>query len=240
VAKEAAERATQLLGARSIPSQNIPIVLDPFVGTQILEVMSAPLSSESVQKGRSLFAGKTGKAVASKVLTIIDNGRLEKGLGTAPFDGEGVPTQETKLIEGGVLNTFLYNTYTANKGKTRSTGNAVRGSFESLPGVGPTNFYIAAGSQSPAAIIQSIKKGLYVTRVMGIHTINPITGDFSIGASGIMIENGEKTYPVRGITIAGNLIEMLKSVEAVGSDLRFVANVGSPTLLISGITVSGS
>jgi PmbA protein len=239
IGKEAAQRATQLLGAKSIPSQKIPLVIDPFVGTQILGVLAAPLSSDSVQKGKSLFLDKIGKVIGSKSLTIIDNGKLENGLGTAPFDGEGVPTQETNLIESGILNTFLFNTYTANKGNAKSTGNAARGSFQTLPTVGPSNLYIKAGSKPADEIIKSIKKGLYVTRVMGIHTANPISGDFSFGAMGIMIENGEKTYPVRGITIAGNLIEMLKAIEAVGSDLRFIADIGSPTLLISGISVSG-
>ena len=239
IGEEAAERATQLLGAKSIPSQKIPIVLDPVVGTQLLGVLSSALSAEAVQKGKSLFADKIGKAVGSKVLSIIDNGRLPNGLATAPFDDEGVLTQETKLIEEGKLITFLFSTYTAGKGRTRSTGNAVRSSFKNLPGVGPTNLYIQAGSESPDSIIKSISKGLYVTRVMGIHTANPISGDFSIGAAGILVENGEKSYPVRGITIAGNLIEMLKGLEAIGSDLRFIVNIGSPTLLVSGITVSG-
>ncbi|KPJ65261.1 hypothetical protein AMJ44_10620 [candidate division WOR-1 bacterium DG_54_3] len=239
IGKEAAERATQLLGAKSIPSQKIAMVLDPSVGTQLLGVLSSALSADAVQKGKSLFADKIGKAVGSKVLSIIDNGRLPNGLATVPFDGEGVPTQETKLIESGKLNTYLFNTYTANKGKTNSTGNALRLSFKALPAIGPTNLYLEAGSQSPDAIIKSISQGFYVTRVMGIHTANPISGDFSIGAIGIMIENGEKSYPVRGITIAGNLIEMLKGVEAIASDLRFIMNLGSPTLLISGITLSG-
>lgn len=239
IGKEAARRAIALLGAKSIPSQKIPLLFDPFVGTQILGTLVSTLSSDAVQKGKSLFADKLGKVVGSKALSIIDNGKLEKGLATTPFDGEGVPTQETKLIEKGILNTFLSNTYTANKGKTKSTGNAVRSSFKDLPVVGPTNLYIDAGSQTPDSIIKSINKGLYVTHVMGIHTANPVSGDFSIGAAGIMIENGEKTYPVRGITIAGNLIEMLKGIEAVGSDVRFIVNIGSPTLLISGITISG-
>ncbi|MEA3494194.1 MAG: TldD/PmbA family protein [Candidatus Margulisiibacteriota bacterium] len=240
IGREAAERSTQLLGAKPIASQKIPLVIDPYVGSQILGVLAAPLSSESAQKGKSLFADKIGQIVGAKSLTIIDNGRLKNGLGSAPFDGEGVPTQETKLIKNGKLNSFLFNTYTANKGKTKSTGNAARGSFQSLPVIGPTNLYIKPGDKSHEEIIKSIEKGLFVTRVMGLHTANPISGDFSFGASGIMIENGEKTFPVRGITIAGNLIEMLEAIEAVGSDLRFIADIGSPTLLVSGISVSGS
>jgi PmbA protein len=237
---EAAQRAAELLGAKQIPSQKIPLVFDPFVGTQILEVLSYALLADSVQKGKSLFADKIGTQVGSKILNIIDDGRLANGLGSAPFDAEGVLTRETKLIENGKLNTFLHNTYTANKGKTRSTGNAVRPSFMGLPSVGANNLYIRPGEKSPESIIASIKKGLYITRVMGIHTANPISGDFSVGASGIMIEKGQKTYPVRGITIAGNLIEMFKELDAIGSDLRFIEDVGSPTLLIHDMTVSGS
>ncbi|NQT29232.1 MAG: TldD/PmbA family protein [Candidatus Saganbacteria bacterium] len=240
VGAEAARRASQLLGAKSITSQKIPLVLDPYIGTQILEVLAAPLSSDAVQKGKSLFAKKLGLIVAAKLLTIIDNGKLKNGIESVPFDSEGVPTQETKLIEQGKLETFLYDTYTANKGDKKSTGNAVRASFATTPLVGVTNFYIQKNKHHPADMIKSIKKGLYVTRVMGMHTVNPISGDFSIGAAGIMIEKGAKTYPVRGITIAGNIIDMLEKIQEVGSDLRFIANIGAPTLLISGISVSGS
>ena len=240
IGQEAAQRAVNMLGAKVIPSQKIPLVLDPFVVTSILGILATALSSDAVQKGKSLFADKLGQAVSSDVLSIIDNGRLPGGLDSSPFDAEGVPTQETKLIDNGVLKTFLFNTYTANKGKSKSTGNAVRGSFKGQPTVGTTNLYIPAGSQSPDELIKSINKGLYVQLVMGIHTANPISGDFSIGAAGYMIENGEKTHPVRGITIAGNLIDMLKAVEAVGSDLRFFADVGAPTLLISDVSVSGA
>ena len=178
---EAAERATQLLGAKAIKSQKLALVFDPHVGGQLLETLATPLSSDATQKGKSLFANKLGQAVGSTKLTIIDNGRLENGLASAPFDGEGVPTQETKLITNGKLSNFLFNTYTANKGKTKSTGNAARGGFMGLPGIGTTNLYIKPGQRSPEDIIKSIKNGLYITRVMGIHTANPISGDFSIG-----------------------------------------------------------
>jgi len=239
IGQEAAEQAVQLLGAKTISSQKIPLVIDPRVATQLLEILIAPLSSEAVQKGKSLFAGKVNQSVGSSLLTIIDNGRLPKGLGSAPFDGEGVPTQETKLIHKGELKTYFYNTYTANKGKTKSTGNAARGSFQGLPGIGPTNLYIEAGKNSHQEIVKSITKGLYLVRIMGAHTANPISGDFSFGAAGIMIENGQLTYPVRSITIAGNLIDLLKQLKAVGSNLRFFSSIGAPTLLFEGITVSG-
>jgi len=240
IGREAGSRAASLLGAGPIPSQRLPLVLDPFVGTQLLEVLALAFSSDAVQKGRSLFAAhKLGNEVGSEVLTIIDDGRLPGGLVSSPFDGEGVPTQETKIIENGILRNLFYNTYTASKGKTRSTGNATRGTFMNPIGIGPTNLYIPAGKQSETELLASIERGFYVQRVMGIHTANPISGDFSIGAAGFLIENGEKTFPVRGITIAGNLIAMLKNVEMAASNLRFITNIGSPTLLISGITIGG-
>ncbi|MDD5382775.1 MAG: TldD/PmbA family protein [Candidatus Margulisbacteria bacterium] len=239
IGQEAANRALELLNAGLVPTQKLPLVFEPFVASQILEVLATALSSDAVQKGKSLFADKMDKAVGSSLLNIIDNGRLPGGLESSPFDGEGVATQETKLIENGVVRNFLFNFYTANKGGSKSTGNAVRASFKSPPAVGPTNLYIATGSQEPGAIIKSLTKGLYITSLMGIHTANPISGDFSFGAAGLIIENGKKGYPVRGVTVAGNLIEMLKGLEAVGSDLRFIANIGSPTLLISGLTISG-
>jgi len=240
IGQEAACKACELLSAKHLKSQKLPVILDPEVGTELLEVLLSPLTAEAVQKGKSLFVAKIGQSVGAEKLTIIDNGRLENAVGSSPFDDEGAPTQETKLIENGVLKNYLYNTYTAKKGQTKSTGNASRGSFMTLPGTGATNLYIQPGKNSANSIIKSIKKGLYITRVMGIHTANPISGDFSIGASGIMIEAGKKTYAVRGITIAGNLVELLSQIEEVGSDLRFFGNVGSPSLLISNISVSGA
>jgi len=240
--EEAAQRAVELLGAKGAGSQKIPLVLDPFIGAELLAALSSMLSSESTQKGKSLLAGKIGKKISSPNVSIIDDGKLKNGIASGPYDAEGVPTRETPIIENGTLSSYLYNIYTANKDRVKSTGNARRYSYKTLPIVSPSNIYIKNGNTSPDEIIKSTKKGFYVTKVMGMHTVNPISGEFSIGASGILIENGIKTIPVRGITISGNLIELLRSIEAVGSDLRFIpfgANIGSPTLLISGITISG-
>ncbi|MBU0573678.1 MAG: TldD/PmbA family protein [Candidatus Margulisbacteria bacterium] len=243
IGEEAGRSATQLLGAGPIPSQKMNIILEPKIGAELLGIIASSFSADNVQKGKSLFAGQMEKTVASGQITIIDDGMLKEGIATTPFDAEGVPTQETALVEGGVLKGLLHNAYTAAKDGVSSTGNSQRGSFKTLPGISASNIYIKPGPHLAAAIISKCQKGLYVTRVMGLHTANPITGEFSFGASGILVENGIKTKPVKGITIAGNLIEMLKQVEAVGSDLRFVpysANLGSPTLLITGISVSGS
>jgi PmbA protein len=240
VGREAAEQACSLLDARSIISQKIPLVFDQFTGADLLEVLANLLSAEAVQKGRSLFAGKLGQAIAAAGVTIVDDGRMANGLATAPFDDEGTPTRETVLIDSGELSGLLYNAYTAKKNNTQSNGHASRGSFKAPPGISPTNLYFKPGQITPEKMISSLNKGIYITRLMGLHTANPISGDFSLGAAGIMIENGEKTFPVRGITIAGNLVDLLRSIEVVGSDLRFITNIGSPTLLINDLTVSGS
>ncbi len=240
IGKEAGKRASELLGAKIIPSQKLALVFDPVVGMQFLGAIASLFSSDAVQKGKSLFKGKIGKTVGSKILSIIDNGRLENAVGSSPFDSEGVPTQETKLIESGTLKAYLYNCYTAAKDKVKSTGNGHRGSFKGLPEIGASNLYIEVGTSSPEDIIKKVKKGLLLKRVMGMHTVNPISGDFSVGAQGILIEGGKETYPVRGITIAGNLIEMLEKFEEIGNDLRFVGSIGSPTFLIPEISISGS
>src|SRR3989339_682383 len=239
---EAAKKACELLCAEGIGPQKLPLILDPMVGAQIVGAMAALFSADSKQQGKSLLAGKLNQTIGSKILSIIDNGRLQNGLMSSPFDDEGIKTQETILVENGQLINFLCNIYTAKKEKKESTGNGRSASYKFLPDVAPSNLYIKEGKKDPKDIISNTKKGIYITRVMGMHTINPVSGDFSIGAAGIVIENGEKTYPVRGITIAGNLIELLESIEEIGTDLTFFpfsANFGSPTLLINNISVSG-
>lgn len=239
IGKKAAERAVRMLGAKPVKSQRAAVVLDPYIVTNFLGLLSPALSGEAVQKGRSLFANKVGQKVASDLITIVDDGRLPGGIASAPFDGEGVPTSETVLIEDGQLKGFLHNTYTAAKAGIQSTGNGVRGSFKSTPEVGTTNFFIRPGSSSAEQIIKEVQNGLYVTEVMGMHTANPISGDFSLGASGIMIENGQFTKPVRGVAIAGNIMELLGAVDAVANDLEFFGGKGAPTLRVSSMSLSG-
>ena len=240
IGAEAARKACAMLGAGTISSQKIPLVFDPEVGAEILDALVSSLSAEAVQKGKSMLAGKIAQFVAAPLISIIDDGLLPNGLGTAPFDGEGTPSQKTILVEQGKLNSYLYNFYSARKDKTKSTGNAARASFKGPVVIGPTNLYFQAGTSLPADMISSIKHGLYVTKVMGMHTVNPISGNFSVGAAGILIQNGRKTTPIRGITISGNLLEMLKQVAAIGQDLKFFSTTGSPTILIKDMTVSGT
>jgi PmbA protein len=239
VGRKAAQNALDLLGAQHIDSIKAPVILEATVAQEFLSMMASGFSAESVQKKRSLFIGKLGQEVASPVITVLDDGLLEGGLGTAPSDDEAVPMAKKIVIEQGRLAMFLYNTYTANKDKTVSTGNGMRGGFKGIPGVGLTNLYVHPGKHSLEDLINSIDRGLYVTEVMGMHTANPISGDFSVGATGFWIEKGRKAYPVREITLAGNILDLMKHVDAVGSDLRFSGRIGSPSLRIKELSIGG-
>lgn len=241
--EEAADRAVSLLGGAPCRTMSCPVVTDPFVTAGVVGVIGAALTGESVQKQRSMFAGLKGSVVAGKPFRLIDDGLHAEGLASAPFDGEGVPSRETVLIKDGILQGFLYDTYAGRKDGCLSTGNGTRGSYRSMPRAGATNLRVAGGSQPPGDMIASVDIGFYVTDITGIHSgANPVTGDFSVGATGRLIRGGELSEPVREVTIAGNLISMLKAVEAVGNDNRWVPFGGSihaPTLLIGEMTVSG-
>lgn len=237
--REAATRAVRLLGSRTANTCTVPVVFDPYVAVDIIGLLGPALTAEAVQRRRSLFAGKVGQQVGAGAVNLIDDGTYPGGLRTAPFDGEGVPARRTVLVKEGVLQGFLYDTYTAGKEGRQSTGNAVRGSFRTMPSVGTTNFYLEPGNASPAELVGEISQGLYVMEVMGMHTANPISGDFSIGAAGIWIENGAFSYPVRGVVIAGNMLELLRQVDGVGADLRFFGGRGAPTFRVAALRVSG-
>lgn len=239
VGRRAAENAVRLLGGRRIKTVKCPIVLENSVAADFLSILASSFLADSVQKGKSLFAGKIGLSVGSEILNIFDDGLYPGGLGTAPVDGEGIPRQRTPLVQGGILKGYLYDTYTASKDKVKSTGNAVRGGIKAPPGTGLTNLYIEKGTPGLDELLYKAGRGLLVTEVMGMHTANPVSGDFSVGAAGLWIEEGKKAYPVKGVAIAGNMMDILKKVTAIGSDLRFFGKVGAPSLLISELTVSG-
>lgn len=237
--QQAADRAVRMLGAETGPTRQAAVVLEPYVAAGFLGVLAPALTAEAVQKGRSLFAGRVGQQVASDQIHIIDDGTMAGGLASAPFDGEGVPSSRTVLIQEGKLQCFLHNSYTASKDGVLSTGNGVRSSFKGAPEVGPTNFFIQPGHMTPEQIIGQVDSGLYVTEVMGLHTANPISGDFSFGVSGIWIENGKLARPVRGMAIAGNMMDVIKNVDAVGRDLQFFGGRGAPTIRIARMSISG-
>lgn len=238
VGREAAHQAVLLLGSQSISTTRATVLLSPYVATNFLSVLLPSFSSDSVQKGKSMLQGKKEQKVVSAKLNIIDDGTLQNGIATTPIDGEGVLTRRTELIREGILTGYLYNSYTASRDNVESTGNGVRNSFKSVTDVGPTNVFIAAGVNDPKKLIGEVGDGFYITSVMGLHTANPISGDFSLGASGVWIKQGRLTHAVRGVAIAGNILELFSKVEAVGCDLQFFGSQGSPTLRISDITVS--
>lgn len=239
VGEEAAMKAVRSMHGRTIPSACIPCVMESYVVTRFMGMLASSVEADAVQKGKSMLAGKIGQQVASRHITLIDDATHNDGIASFPFDGEGVPSQRNVIIENGELQGFLYDTYTGLKAGLRSSGNGIRGSFRSLPGVGPTNLMLSPGTSSPASLIADIERGFYITDVMGMHTANPISGDFSVGAAGIMIEQGRMTYPVRGVTIAGNLLNLLRDIDAVGSDLRFYGGKAAPTVRLQSISIGG-
>ena len=242
VGATAATAAVRLLGSRKIQGLKTDIILDTAVAVDFLNVFAASLSSEAVQKGKSLLANRLNTEVVSPTITIMDSGLLPGRLGSKPFDDEGVATQSTALIKDGTLRSYLYNTYTAKKGNALSTGNAIRGGFSSLPMVGITNLYLEPSSQAAClpkdTLFRHMQNGLYVVDAMGIHTVNPISGDFSIGVTGLWIENSEIAFPVKEAAISGNLLDFFRKVSAIGDDMRFYGNIGSPSLIISDLDVS--
>jgi PmbA protein len=241
VGREAAERGARLLGAVKPATERLPVVLDPWAAAAFLGVLASGLSAEEVQKGRSLLAGKVGERVASESLTLVDHGRLPEGPASAPFDDEGVPTSRTPLIEAGVLRGFLHNTVTARRDGTTSTGNAARPSYRGVPGVSTSNLVVAPGTHSAEALLGSAGRAVYVQEVTGVHSgANPVSGEFSVGAAGLRVEDGALGEPLREMTIASTLPEVLQHVEAVSSDIRFAAGgIASPTILVGEMTVAG-
>ncbi|OGW29325.1 MAG: hypothetical protein A2X59_01460 [Nitrospirae bacterium GWC2_42_7] len=243
IGKKAAQRALCLLGSKKINGCKAYVILDNSVTVDFLGIFAASISSEAVQKGKSLLKGRLNKKVISSKLNMLDNGLLPGKLGSRPVDDEGVLVKDKAVIKEGVLKAYLYNTYTARKDGVASTGNAKRGGFSALPAVGVTNFFIEPASHSDIIskekIIGSVSKGLYVIEAMGVHTANPITGEFSVGVTGLWIENGEPQYAVKEAVISGNILEFFDKIEAVGDDLKFFGSLGSPSLIISDVDISG-
>ena len=243
IGKEAARRTLRRLGARRVPTQRVPIVFAPEVARSLIGSIFEAASGDSIWRGASFLAGKLGELIAAPSLTIIDDNTMllptgMGGFGTSPFDGEGLPSQRTVVVEAGVLRNYLLNTYTARKLGMKSTHNASRG-LAGAPGIGCGNLYLEPGTSAPDQIIGDVQAGLYVTGLIGFG-VNTVTGDYSRGATGLWIENGVLTHAVEEVTIAGNLAEMLRNVTAIGNDLEFRGSVASPTLRIDGMTVAGA
>jgi len=242
MAKIAVDKAIKMLEAKTIKTGEYKILLDSMASADLLETIQNMFSARAVQKGVSMLKGKLNKIIANKCVSIVDDPFLEDGAASSAFDGEGVQTKYKYLIKNGVLKTYLYNLKTANKDKIKSTGNASRGSYKSTIGIAPTNMYIEKGENSFKQLLTKVKNGVYITNLEGLHSgFNTISGDFSLGAKGFMIENGIITKAINQITLSGNYFEVIKNIIEVGSDLKFSTsgNIGSPSLIIKSMPISG-
>jgi len=240
---EAAEKAVLMLGATNVATQRASILLDPKMAGAFLAIIANLVSADNVQKGKSLLAGKIGRAVAAAGVTLVDDGAYPDAPGMRAFDDEGVPSQRTVVIADGVLQSYLHTTYTARKASAPSTGNATRTSFKTAPEAQPSNFYLVAGTESPDALRAGMTRGLWVRHLMNLHTANPISGEFSFGANGLWIENGKIVGPVRGVTISGNLTDLLLNIRGIGNDVvwqgGYGISVGAPSVLIEDVSIAG-
>jgi PmbA protein len=244
IGREGAQRATEMIGAGKPASRSCPVVLDPTVAASFAGLLGTALGADAVQRGRSPFADRLGDEVAGEALVLHDDGLDPDGPASSPIDGEGVPRRRTALIEGGRLRTYLYDTYTARRGGAASTGNAGRSGYRAQPSVSASNLIVAPGSLSLEELLGEAGEGVFVTDVAGLHSgVNPVTGSFSVGASGRAIRGGEPAEPLREFTIAGDLVSMLRAVRAVGAAPRWVpfgGSVSTPPLLVGEMTVGGS
>ena len=247
VGRSAGRKALESLGGKRIPSGVYPVILRNNVASEFLSLLAPSFLADQVLKGKSPLKGKQGEKFFSPLLTIVDDGLYPKGISTRPIDGEGMLSQRTSLVTRGEVTSYLYDRYWANRGslspsgsRVGSTGNSRRHGIKSPPGVGISNFYIETGDHPFSKLMENLFRGLVVEEVMGLHTVDPISGDFSLGCSGDWIDRGEKVHPVKSVAIAGNLFELFRKVIAVGEDLRFFGGVGSPSLLVKDFLISGN
>ena len=234
----AVEKTVAALGGWPMKTGPYTIVIEPETAASLVDVIGDLFCAPDIHKGRSMMKDRLGTQVASSCVTLRDDGRIPWKAGTSSWDAEGVPTGRTLLIEDGIARSYLYNLQYAWKDGVSSTGNACRG-MSSLPDVGASNLLLDAGSETAESLISGVRSGLYLTELMGLHTIDPISGDFSVGAKGLLIESGKITRPVSGVTIASNLMDFLKNIVAVGSDLIFFGSTAAPTLVVENIVIAG-
>jgi len=237
VGRKAAQRALRRLNPVKVATQKVPVIFDQTAARSLLDNLFEAVHGMSIYRHESFLAGKLGEKVASEQFTLIDDGMLPGLFGTSPFDDEGVPSRRTVVIDRGILKSYLLNTYAARKLGMKTTGNASRG-LTGNAGIGHGNFFVEKGVQPPERLIAGVTNGFYVTELMGFG-VNVVTGDYSRGASGLWIRNGELAFAVSEVTIAGNLKDMLLGLEAVGSDLEFRGSIAAPTLKIGEMTVGG-
>jgi len=238
IAEKAAKKAYEMLDPQMVKTQKASVIFSPDVARSILGGILGALNGERVLQGASFLADKMDQKFATEMMTLIDDGTIPRGLGSKPFDGEGVPTQKRILVDAGVIKGFLYNTAVAKRAGIKSTGNASRRGFRSLPGIGFHNLYMAAGESTPEDIIANTRNGLLLKGVTG-YGINPVNGNFSGGASGFWIENGKIAFPVKGLTIAGSAFDMLNGIDMVADDLDMNRSFTAPTFRIAEMQIGG-
>lgn len=236
--RQSAERTVALLGARKLPGGRRSVIFDPWVAGELLDLVSSLLCADQVQRGKSLLSGKLGAKVGSELLTFIDDPRRLYGMASSLYDDEGVPTSRKVMIERGVVKEFFYDSYTAAREGRANNGCAGRGSFKGLPSPGSSNFFLEPGARPREAILAETKDGLLVLDIMGMHMADPISGEFSVGVSGLAVVGGELSFPVKNAMISGNLVDLLARVDAVASDLTFYGGVGAPTFRVADMEVA--
>lgn len=234
-----ARRAVSCLGGKKVAGGTGAVIMENRVVAQFLGVLENSFLSDSVRKGKSSLAGRVGEAVMGSEINLADDGLYPNGLVSSPADGEGVPSRRTILLENGILKGFLYDTTRATAEGVSSTGNAGRGGYKSPPGVTTRNLILDPGDMSLEEMAGDLGTGLLVTEVMGVHTTDPISGDFSLGVAGQWLKNGRPEHPVKGMAIAGNIFKMFSHVAGIGADLRLFGSIGAPSLLLDGLTLSG-
>ena len=241
-ARDAVTRSVRMLGAAKVPSDRVTVVFDPRVVSTLLAVISSGLSGEAVVKGRSFFAGRIGEEVAAPNVTLVDDPTDKRAFSASAYDGEGLACRRNVLVEDGILQRFLYDTVSARRAGTVSTGSAVRGGFSGTPGAGCRAVVLQPGELDQEQILKAVGHGLYVQSMTGVHSgVNPISGDFSVGAEGLMIRDGLLAEPVREVTVASSMQRMLQSVLHVGSDVEWLPGIAAgQTLAIAEMQLSGS
>jgi PmbA protein len=239
VAVEAADEAVSLLGAKPIKTKKMPVIFKNRVFAELIETLSAGFLGDNVLRGKSLFKDKLDREIASHVLTVYDDPLKIEGSGSCPYDDEGIATRKKAVIERGILKNFLVDTYSAQKLGLKFTGNGIRPSVSSLPKSGITNLVVERGALGLEELVKTPEEVLLVTDAMGLHTINPITGEFSIGVSGLYFVDGKLIAPVTGMTVAGNVKDLLFNITEVGADVKWLGNVASPSVLVKELTVGG-
>ncbi|GAB4294554.1 MAG: TldD/PmbA family protein [Desulfuromonadia bacterium] len=240
IARRGCERATALLGARKIETMRVPVIFDDQTASELLGTLAPSFCGDMIVKGKSRLAEKRGELFFSPHITIVDDGLFPDGAGSAPFDGEGVPSRRILLVEGGRLSAFLLDAFWGGKMGEPSTGSGVRGSFRGTPRPAPRNLFIQPGTTPRRELVAHLDRGVLVTDLVGMHTADPVSGDFSVGISGFLIQGGEIAFPIREMVLTGNLFDLFARVIGVGDDLRMFGPVGSPSLLVDGMDLSGS